>query len=96
MQVKTDGEGLITGYVTIGGIENGIDYSGSIPDEFSTDFMPGKWRLDNGNIVKNASYTPDSDTDTSTEATSQQTFNANILLQLAELKAANSSKSEAS
>uniref|UniRef100_Q7M292 Hypothetical 10.0K protein n=1 Tax=Lactobacillus phage phi-gle TaxID=126649 RepID=Q7M292_9CAUD len=66
MQLLINDQQAITGYVTTGSVEQGIEYTGSIPDGFETNFKPSFYLLQNGVIVANQNYvapvepTPDS------------------------------------
>lgn len=66
MQLLTDDQQAITGYVTTGSVEQGIEYTGTLPDGFEVNFKPSFYLFQNGTVVANPNYvepvepTPDS------------------------------------
>lgn len=49
MVIKTDTDGYIVGYATLGGIEGGQEYGGEVPDGFYESCR--KYRLSDGGLV---------------------------------------------
>ncbi|GJI52560.1 DUF2977 domain-containing protein [Lactiplantibacillus plantarum] len=66
MQLLINDQQAITGYVTTGSVDQGIEYTGTIPDGFETNFKPSFYLLQDSVIVANPNYvapiepTPDS------------------------------------
>lgn len=66
MQLLVDEQKAITGYVTVGSTDQGIEYTGTVPDGFEENFKPSFYLFQNGTVVANPNYvtpvepTPDS------------------------------------
>ena len=66
MQLLINDQQAITGYVTVGSADKGIEYTGTLPDGFEENFKPSFYLFQNGNVVANPNYvtpvepTPDS------------------------------------
>lgn len=66
MQLLINDQQAITGYVTTGSVEQGIEYTGTLPDGFEVNFKPSFYLFQNGTVVANPNYvtpvkpTPDS------------------------------------
>ncbi|QBX93893.1 DUF2977 domain-containing protein [Lactiplantibacillus plantarum] len=66
MQLLINNQQAITGYVTTGSVEQGIEYTGTLPDGFEENFKPSFYLFQNGTVVANPNYvtpvepTPDS------------------------------------
>ncbi|MGQ2804735.1 DUF2977 domain-containing protein [Lactiplantibacillus plantarum] len=66
MQLLINDKQAITGYVTTGSVEQGIEYTGTLPDGFEENFKPSFYLFQNDTVVANPNYvtpvepTPDS------------------------------------
>lgn len=66
MQLLINDQQAITGYVTTGSVEQGIEYTGTLPDGFEENFKPSFYLFQNDTVVANPNYvtpvepTPDS------------------------------------
>lgn len=56
MQLLIDNQQAITGYVTVGSTNQGIEYTGTLPDGFEKNFKPSLYLLQNGTVVANQNY----------------------------------------
>nr|WP_052470477.1 DUF2977 domain-containing protein [Lactiplantibacillus plantarum] len=66
MQLLINNQQAIIGYVTVGSANQGIEYTGTLPDGFEENFKPSFYLFQNGTVVANPNYvtpvepTPDS------------------------------------
>ncbi|ALC09303.1 DUF2977 domain-containing protein [Lactiplantibacillus plantarum] len=66
MQLLINNQQAIIGYVTVGSADQGIEYTGTLPDGFEENFKPSFYLFQNGTIIANPNYvtpvepTPDS------------------------------------
>lgn len=66
MQLLINDQQAIIGYVTVGSADQGIEYTGALPDGFEENFKPSFYLFQNGTIIANPNYvtpvepTPDS------------------------------------
>ncbi len=52
MQIKTDDQGYIVGYASVGGIVGGAEVEQSaVPQDFEEDFFSRKWRVSEGGMI---------------------------------------------
>lgn len=51
MQIQLDADGYITGFSTIGSIENGIAYFGEVPTNFLQDYMFYRYDIEQDRLV---------------------------------------------
>lgn len=56
MQLLINDKQAITGYVTTGSVEQGIEYTGTLPDGFEENFKPSFYLFQNGTVVANQNY----------------------------------------
>ena len=61
MQLQIDPNGYITGYAEIGEISDGINFDGTIPDDFTIDHS--HYQLRDGRLIKNPDYISEWDKD---------------------------------
>lgn len=94
MQLILNENSEITAYVKIGNAENGVDYNGSIPDDFFEDFESQKYKLTDDVIVINTDYVAPEINPPTPTLTQQDEINAHLFkmnldlkLELRELKA---------
>lgn len=56
MQIQLNDSDEITGFSMIGKLDNGVDYSGEMPDGFEVNFKPRFYLLKNNQIITNPNY----------------------------------------
>ena len=56
MKVKTDENGVITGYCTVGNIEGSVEME--LPEEVLQNFQPGRYLVRDGQVVGNPAFVP--------------------------------------
>lgn len=56
MFILVNNNNEITAYSDCGGIEGSIEFRGSVPDDFKSDFKPKFYLLQNNEIVVNPNY----------------------------------------
>lgn len=56
MQLIVNDKNEIIGYVAVGSTENGVEYTGTVPDDFKTNFNPSYFLLSDGAIAVNKDY----------------------------------------
>lgn len=56
MLLKTNDKDEILEMVTMGGLENGFEFEGSIPDDFEANFKPSYYLYQNNEIIVNPNY----------------------------------------
>lgn len=88
MEIQTNENGEITAYTLVGGVENGQDYAGTVPDDFADAFKPGWYKLVDGEIMVNPDYTEPT-VEVPSGPTEQDRINAQLLKSTAQNAAAN-------
>lgn len=86
MKIQLNDDGVITGYASVGDIENSVEVSDDqLPENFKQKFVRGYYKLDdNGAVVVNENYK--APTDETPQDTTQPSNNANTGIDLTEQK----------
>ena len=96
MYIRTDDYGLILSYSTIGQIDGGQKYSGSVPEDFETTFKTEKYMLQNGEINLNSEYVePTESTAIDVQPTAEQQAITALAQQVADLTETNTQLEQA-
>lgn len=96
MYIRTDNSGLILAYSTIGQIDGGQKYSGSVPEDFESTFKAEKYMLQNGEINLNSEYVePVESTAINVQPTAEQQAITALAQQVGELTATNTQLEQA-
>lgn len=82
MQLKLDDNNIITAYATLGGLVDGVNYDGVVPEKFAETFEPMLYMLVDDTIVINSNYTLPSELPLTNQ---QDEINALFLKELATL-----------
>ncbi|WP_420222854.1 DUF2977 domain-containing protein [Pediococcus acidilactici] len=61
MKLAVDEDNVIIGYCDVGDIPNSVEYDGTIPDGFESNFKPSFYMLKNGAIIENPNYVEPAD-----------------------------------
>lgn len=72
MQLLINDQQAITGYVTTGSVAQGIEYDGSLPGGFETNFKPSFYLLKDNAIVPNPDYVEPEETPPVVTPTAEQ------------------------
>lgn len=72
MQLLINDQQVITGYVTVGSADQGIEYDGTLPDGFETNFKPSFYLLKDNAIVPNPDYVEPEETPPVVTPTAEQ------------------------
>lgn len=56
MQLKINSKNEIEALAKIGGFDDGIEFTGSLPDGFESDFKPGYYLLQDDKIIVNPNF----------------------------------------
>lgn len=56
MQLKINSKNEIEAIAEIGEFDDGVEFNGSLPDEFESDFKPGYYLLQDDEIIVNPNY----------------------------------------
>lgn len=88
MEIQTNEKCEITAYALVGRVEDGKEHIGDVPENFESNFKPGRYKLTDGLIVANPDY-QEPTSEVPNGPTEQDRINTQLLKSTAQNAAAN-------